>query len=680
MGEYLKMCMISICFSNNRAVYYRWLVLTLGRKAGDCLKKKVVVAGAGYAGVLVAKKLAKMVKKLKKDKDIEITIIDRNPFHTMLTELHEVAAWRVEEDSIRISLKRVFARRNVKVVTDTITEIDYENRTVLCENELHAYDYLVLTSGSQPVYFGVPGAKENSFSLWSYEDAVKLREHIMEIFRRAVKEKDPGRRRQLLTFFVVGCGFTGVEMAGELAELVPNLCDRFEVDPADVRIVNMDMLDRVCTILPEKLSDKVQRRLEKMHVKVLLQSSTLTVGENYIEYKSGDETLREKTSTIIWTAGAEGSELSKKSADLGAAKRGRIKTNEFLQAINDPNVYVGGDNIFYIPEGEDKPVPQMVENAEASADTIARNLMCDLTGSGTREAYNPKFHGVMVCIGGRCGVAHVGLPGRFFALPSFLAMFAKHFINIIYFMKVLGWNKVISYMKHEFFTVRNCRSFVGGHLSNRSLSFFLVPLRVFLGFYWLYEGIIKIMEGWMSGLKLDYFFTSANALYDKLIYGTSAVSSATDAVSSATGEAAAGYVLINWNILGLARVILVSAGEAALKIQVGLVDLIVNNLVLPFSAMQMAFQIVIVAVEILIGLALIGGLMTTPAAAASLLLQAMFLTSTGLYMSSWWMLFAGIAMLFGAGRVFSLDYYVMPILKRSWKKTRFLEKWYLYHD
>lgn len=646
------------------------------------LKKKIVVAGAGYAGVMVAKKLAKMVKKQKKDEDIEVTIIDRNPFHTMLTELHEVAAWRVEEDSIKISLKRVFAQRNVKVITDTITEIDYKNCTVLCENDSYSYDRLVLASGSQPVYFGVPGARENSFSLWSYEDAVKLREHVMEVFRQAVKERNPERRRQLLTFFIVGCGFTGVEMAGELAELVPHLCDRFEVDPADVRIVDMDMLDRVCTILPERLSDKIQRRLEKMHVEVLLKSSTLAVGEDYIEYKSGGETIREKSSTIIWTAGVESSELSKKSASLGDAKRGQIQTNEFLQAINDPNVYVGGDNIFYIPEGEDNPVPQMVENAEASADTIVHNLMCDLTGSGTSEAYKPKFHGVMVCVGGRYGVANVGLPGKFFALPSFFAMFAKHFMNIIYFVKVLGWNKVMSYMKHEFFTVRDCRSFVGGHLSNRSPSFFLVPLRIFLGFSWLYEGIVKVTEGWLNGLKLYDYFASANSFYDKLIYGASAASSATDAVSAATGEAtaAAGDVLINWNILGLVRIILVNAGEVALKIQVGLADLIINNLVMPFDGMQMAFQIVIVVAEILIGLALMGGLFTTPAAAASLLLQAMFLTSTGLYMSSWWMLFAGIAMLFGAGRVFSLDYYVMPVLGRNWKKTRLAKKWYLYYD
>lgn len=644
------------------------------------MKKKVVVAGAGYAGVLIAKKLAKEIKKQKTE--VELTIIDRNPFHTMLTELHEVAAWRVEEDSIKIDLKRIFAQKNVKIVTDTIKQIDYENQTVLCENGTHFYDRLVLASGSQPVYYSVPGAEENTFSLWSYEDAVKLREHVMEVFRQAVKENNPERRCQLLTFFVIGCGFTGVEMAGELAELVPLLCDRFGIDPAEVRIVNMDMLDRVCTILPEKLSAKVQRRLEKMNVQVLLKTNTLAVGEDYIEYTSGDDTISEKTNTIIWAAGAQGSEISKNSTSLNATERGQVQTNEYLQALNNSSVYVAGDNISFVPEGEERPVPQMVENAEASAETIVHNLMCDLTNTGTMEPYRPKFHGVMVCVGSRYGVAHVGMPGKFFSLPSFLAMFAKHLINIIYFAQVLGWNKIMSYLKHEFFTVRNCRSFVGGHLSNRSATFLLVPLRIFLGLYWLYEGIVKITGGWLNGPKLYDFFTSANAFYDNLIYGTSAASAATDAVSSATGEvsAVAGDVLINWNILSLVRIILVNAGEFAFKIQVGLVDLIVNSFVLPSDSMQMSFQIVIVIAEILIGFALVGGLFTTPAAAASLMLQGMFLTSTGLYMSSWWMLFAGVAMLFGAGRVFSLDYYVMPVLKRRWRSRKLAKKWYLYHD
>jgi len=691
----------------------------------ESMKKKIVIAGAGYAGVLTAKKIAKRVKSRGLKDQVEITIIDKNPFHTMLTELHEVAAWRVEEDSIKISLERVFAGRDVNVVMDTIQSVDYDKKQVVCAGNNFEYDYFVLATGSQPIFFGVEGAKEHAFTLWSYEDAVTLREHFMKMFRLASCETDPAKKRALLTFVVVGCGFTGVEMAGELSELVPFLCERFEIDPSLVTMINMDMLGKVCNILPDNLSAKVRRRLEKKNVQVLLGANTTSIGSDYMEYKINDEVKRIATNTVIWTAGVESSELSKNSCErLGSSPRGRIQTDNCLRAKNYQNVYVGGDNIFFIPEGDKNPVPQMVENCEASAHTIAHNLLCDLTGCGKHEEYAPKFHGVMVCVGGRYGVAHVGLPGKFIGLPSFLAMLSKHFINVIYFIQVLGWNKVLSYIRHEFFTIRNCRSFLGGHFSNRSPTFFLVPLRLFLGFYWLYEGIVKVGQDWLKTPKLTGFFQGANQWYQRIMdaaaglpvdatsaasgaetasasaadvvsaatdvvetvsAATDAVSAASemaDAVSAASGQVAAsvGKLLLNFNIFDQIRLILVNAGEYAFKMQVALVDLIINGLILPSPVMQMVFQIGIVMCEILIGLALMGGLLTTPAALVSLLLQFMFLTSTGLYMSSWWMIFASIAMLFSGGRVLSLDYYVMPWLKKKWKKIPFIKKWYLYHD
>ncbi len=639
--------------------------------------KRVVILGAGYAGILSAKKLEKKIKKLNMSKEVEITLIDQKPFHTMLTELHEVAAQRVEEDSIKISLDKVFAGRKVNVVLDKILEIDYEKKKLIGKSSSYNYDYLVLASGSQPTYFGIEGAKENSFPLWSYEDAVKLRSHITEMFRQAACETDVDKKRELLTFFIVGAGFTGAEMAGELAELVPFLCERFEIDRKYVRIANVDVLDRPCAIFPPNLSKKVENRLLKMNVDVMLKTNIVKVNKGSIDYKRNDQIKSERTSTVIWAAGVESSDISKVSSPkIGSAARGRVQTDDFLRAVNDPSVYVCGDNVFFVPEGEKLPVPQMVENGEASSHIVANNLVVDLTGKGKREAYAPKFHGIMVCIGGRYGVAHVGLPGKFFSLPSFLAMFAKHFINIIYFIQVLGWNKIASYVYHEFFTIRNKRSFVGGHFSNRSPSFMLVPLRIFLGFYWIYEGYVKISEGWLKHPRLEEFILNANQFYKSVLGSTQAGS---DAISSATAEVT-GKVIINFNILNLVKIILIEAGEFAFKIQVGLVDLFTNNVILKVAGVRNFLQVVIVISEVLIGLALIAGLFTTLSSLYSLVLQMLFLTTTGLYMSTWWMIFAAIAILFGGGRVFSLDYYVMPFIKSKWKKLKFVKKWYIYND
>ena len=125
--------------------------------------KKIVILGTGYAGVQAAKLLN---KKFKKDTNVEITLIGRDPYHTLMTELHEVAGGRVEQDSVQISLKRIFSGKRVNVVLDEITAIDFEKQSLSSSNAKYDYDYLVLGTGSEPAFFGVPGVKENGFTVF----------------------------------------------------------------------------------------------------------------------------------------------------------------------------------------------------------------------------------------------------------------------------------------------------------------------------------------------------------------------------------------------------------------------------------------------------------------------------------------------------------------------------------
>jgi len=652
----------------------------------EAMKSRIVIIGAGYAGILTAKKLA---KKFKKSEDVSITIIDRNPFHTMLTELHEVAANRVDEDSIKISLKKVFAGRKVNIVLDNVKSIDFDKHLIVGANQQYNYDYIVIAAGSQPTYFGVAGAEEFSHKLWSYEDAVKLKDHIHNTFRKAACEINLEEKKKLLSFYIVGAGFTGVEMAGELAEYVPILCEKFEIDRSLVTICNVDILSRTVPILPEKLSDKVEKRLKKMGVTVRLNTSVCGIGPDYIDVKVGEACTRFTSGTVIWTAGIESADITNEAAKtLQSANRGRLKLDPFLRSQDNEKVFVVGDNMFYIPEGEERPVPQMVENCEHSAANAAHNISCAITGKGEMSEYKPSFHGVMVCVGGRYGVARVGLPNLMFNLPSFLALLSKHFINIIYFLQVLGWNKVFSYLRHEFFTIRNDRSFVGGHLSNKTPSFLLMPLRVWLGAVWLFEGIMKIIQGWVVAPKLTDFFGGANTFYHNILSGK------VDATTAATAEAGAevvkstGTAILHFSFLDFFRIVFVSGKQLShstvsdycFKLDVPLMNWFVDKLILPNNGVQILMQAFIVIAEILIGLALIGGLFTTPAAAFSLVLQVMFVCTTGIYLGTFWMIFAAIAVLIGAGRTLGLDYYAMPFLKKQWRRLPFVKRLYIYND
>ena len=619
------------------------------------MSKKIVVVGAGYAGLLIAKKLEKKLKGITND--VSITLIDKNPFFTMLTELHEVAAWRVEESSIRIDLHKVFAGRDVNVVQDTIVSADYENNTIIGQAASYSYDYLVLATGCKPTFFGVKGAKEHSFPLWSYDDAVRLRAHIMEMFSRAYAETDPERKKALLTFYVVGGGSTGVEMAGELAELVPSVCAKYHLDPNLVRIVNIDMLDRLLTFVPEKLSHKVAARLEKTGVTVSMNTKVVSISESEVVTEKDGELITEATHTVIWAAGTDGSDIVKQSQELGLAghSNGRVQTDKHLRSLTHQNVYVAGDNMFYVPEGHDAPVPQMVENCEACAPVIVDNIIAEVEGKDPTVEYKPTFHGVMVCIGGRYGVAYVGAPNKMFALPSFFAMFAKHFINIILFFEILGWNKAYSYVVNEFFTIRNKRSFVGGHFSNRTPVFFIVPLRIFLGIYFVYNAYVRIESDWLKTSRLRDVFFDVAGQFRPSVFGFNL------------------FDRIDFSIV-------VVSGEMTMWLRTTPVNWFLQNVVFASSGSEIFFQTLIVVVGMLMGLAFIGGLFTSLASVGVLFASLLIMITVGLPFSQWWLPFAAIAFLFTGGKVLSLDYYVMPWLSERWKSIKFVKKWYLYND
>jgi NADH dehydrogenase len=613
-------------------------------------KRKIVILGGGYGGVLTAKKLA---KKFKKDDNIEITLIDKKPYHTLLTELHEVAANRAPEDSIRIDLKKIFAKRKVDVVLDEINNIDFDEQVLKSESKEYKYDYLVVGTGCKPTFFGIPGAEEHTHQLWSYEDAVNLKEHILHMFRKAVKETNKEKRQKMLTFVVVGGGFTGIEMIGELGEWKNRLCKDFHIDKEEVKLYVVDAMSKILPIFPDNLIKKAEKRLRKLGVNIITNAGITEVAKDKVTLGDKGEI---NTNTVIWAAGVEGSDTVGKMG-LKQQGRKRIVTNEKLQTIDYENVYVVGDNIFFIPEGEERPVPQMVENAECSAPVIAHNITAQIKG-GEMKSYKPAFHGAMVCIGGSYGVAHIGLPGKFFGLSGFFAMFVKHFINLVYFFQVAGFNKCWAYLIHEFFHVKDKRSMVGGHFAKSSPNFWLVPLRIFVGYQWLTQGLHKLPK--ILEDPSNIFLIPAPPSD-----ATSAASAATE-TAKATAEAVSQYGdalpvpgfienIVEWSMKTFFY-----TGDGG------------------FTDLASVFQAGMVIGEVVIGILLIVGLFTCFSSLCSVAMGMMIWTSGMAPAEMLWYLIAGVALIGGTGSTFGLDYYVLPILKKFWNRIGFIKKHYLY--
>ena len=592
-------------------------------------KKKILILGAGYAGVHAAKLLS---KKLKKNNDIEITIIDKNPYHTLLTELHEVAGSRVEPDSLQIDLKKIFNATKVQVVTDKFFKIDYDNQTVAGEKGSYKFDYLVVGIGSEPADFGVAGVKENSFSLWSLADALKIKEHYEKIFQRASVETNAEKRRELLTVIVAGAGFTGIEAAGELAEWRNKLCREYYINPREVRIIVVEAMDKILPILNDKLIKKSYSYLERLDIEVMTNAPIINVGKKSITLKNETEI---KTEMLIWTCGVQGN-VTSEELGLKIAKRNRIQTNEFMQEVNHKNIYVAGD-IAYTEENG-RPLPQLVETALQTSETVAHNIVADIEKK-EKKAHKSNYHGNMVSIGSHYCVAE--LSGV--SLTGFMAMMMKHVINLHYLWGVGGFNTIWAYIMHEFFNVKDNRSFIGGHLAKKSPTFWIAILRVYIGGMWVYEAINKINTGWLDTAK---------------IYASTAANSGATVVVATTTPAAITVVPL------LAKA-------------PGPMQWVIDSFIAPHAVV---FQTLIIGTELAIGLALIAGLFTVISAAVSIFLCLNFILSAMAGKEIFWYIAGAIALFGGAGRAFGLDYFVMPWIKKWWNGTWFARKTYLYAD
>ncbi|HBG9553785.1 NAD(P)/FAD-dependent oxidoreductase [Enterococcus faecalis] len=630
-------------------------------------KQNIVVVGAGYAGVSATKFLA---KKFKKDTDVTITLIDRHSYHTMMTELHEVAGGRVEPEAIQYDLQRLFSRKkNVKLVTDTVTGIDKENKVVKTLAGSYPFDQLILGMGGEPNDFGTPGVKENGFTLWSFDDAVKIRHHIEATVAKAAIEPDAEVRKAMLTFVVCGSGFTGIEMVGELIDWKDRLAKDAKIDPDEITLMVVEAMPTILNMLSRNDAAKAERYLEKKNVQLLLNSPIVEVAADHIKLKDGSEV---PTHTLIWTAGVK---ATSDAADFGleAARGSRLVANEYMQAkgYEDKNIYIIGDLVYY-EETPNTPTPQIVQAAEQTGHTAAANIVADIKG-GEKHAFKGNYQGFMVSIGAKWGVANLFDKIH---LSGFLAIIMKHIVNLKYFFDIRSGYYMFQYIMHEIFHIKDDRSVARGHTSRYGNVLWSVPLRVFYGMVWLVESMKKIV-GNGDYLKPSTWFGDGSWFTDKVVFPfpwlqeqvTTGASQATETATTAASGAASGGADAATQAahFGLSY----AYGETPMQVFDHMPKWFesVMKFMMPNQEVALFMQKFMTIVEVCIALALIAGLFTWLSSAATIGLTIAFCLSGMFYWVNIWFIFVAFALMNGSGRAVGLDRWVIPWIQRKLGKA-----------
>ena len=390
-------------------------------------KHRIVIIGSGFGGLNAAQKL--------KRADVDIKLIAKTTHHLFQPMLYQVATGIISEGEIapptRVILRK---QKNCQVLLGEVTHIDLARQTVdsllLGHTYRTPYDTLIVAAGAGQSYFGNDHFAEWAPGMKTIDDALELRGRILGAFEQAERSSDPDRREKLLTFVVVGAGPTGVEMAGQIAELADHtLKGAFRhIDSTGARVILLDAAPAVLPPMGEKLGLRAAARLEKLGVEIQLGAMVTDVDRNGITVKRNDGTVdRIECATKVWSAGVAASPLGKILADQSGAevdRAGRIKVLPDLTIPGHPNVFAVGD--MALVDG----VPGQAQGAIQGARYAARLVNAELKGADptAREPFKYFDKGSMATVARYSAVAKVG-PLEF---GGFIAWLAWLFLHLIY--------------------------------------------------------------------------------------------------------------------------------------------------------------------------------------------------------------------------------------------------------
>ncbi len=368
---------------------------------------RILILGAGYAGLRSAQVLSKYFTDPGSP---EVMLVDRNDYHQIITQLPEAVSGRLATDEVAVPLADLLKQSSVRFLKAEIREIDLARKQVRNTGGDIAYGTLVVALGSLTSFYGIPGLAEHALTLKSVEDAEEISRRVHEAMARAAKELEPAKRASLLSFLVGGAGLTGVELAGELAEVAPTIAAEYGIAPKEPRVTLIEGAAAVLPTMPPRLQTKAAGILAELGVRISLGGKVVRADEQGIDLSTGD---RLAGRTLVWTGGIMAPPLLA-APGLPTVFNGYVLVDQYLQAEDAPDVYVVGDSASLPAEGEGGALAPTAQIALKQAEAACYNIVARWEGRQSRP-YSPHDKGQVVSIGAERGVAavfHVPLVGK----------------------------------------------------------------------------------------------------------------------------------------------------------------------------------------------------------------------------------------------------------------------------
>ncbi len=377
-------------------------------------KKKIVILGGGFAGVECARKLE---SEFGGDSGIEIVMVSEDNFLLFTPMLPQVASGMIETRHIVLPIRTIC--KKTKFYEGRVKNVDPYGKIVTLWAtgdkrgiSIH-YDFLVVALGSETNFFGMADVEKNAYTMKTLNDAVMLRNRVIDMLEQAENETNPILRKSFLNFVVVGGGFAGIETAGELMDLLLDARKHYPtIKRDDLKVIVLEALGMILPGFNEKLADFAKDKMVERGIDIRLKTAVTSFDGNEVTTKSLDEHPKDSvdtskvdsiiTKTLIWTAGVTPVNTIKRS--MFKTEKGKIIVNDYLEVSDFPGVFAIGDCALHIDPETQRPLPPTAQIAEAQAKIAAKNLI-SLIKNSKKEKFVYHSKGQMAIIGKRSGIA-----------------------------------------------------------------------------------------------------------------------------------------------------------------------------------------------------------------------------------------------------------------------------------